>query len=120
MSARLRESATWLHRSTLVRYGLAMALVALAEYLRTNLPPGWAVPHWGVLFMPAVLLSAWFGGFGPGLVATVGSCVIVLILVMQAKLSFLMIEWVDTLLLVVFGVVGLSVSIIAGTIRESV
>jgi K+-sensing histidine kinase KdpD len=108
-----------LRRSLWVRYGLAVGLVALAEYLRTNLPAPWAAPHWAILFLPAVLLAAWFGGFGPGLVSTVASTVLVSGIVSRGKLSMQMLETMDLLLLVVFVVIALGISIVGGTERDA-
>ena len=102
----------------LVRYGVAIGLVFLAEFLLKNLPPEWAAPHWAVVFAPAVFLSAWFGGFGPGFVTTAGSVAMVALLTMHVRLSLRMGEWVDLLVLVVFVVLGLAVSILAGTSRQ--
>jgi len=107
-----------LRDSFLVRYGLAIGLVFLAELLLKELPPEWAPPHWAALFGPAVLLSAWFGGFGPGFVTTLGSVAMVSLLAMDVRLSLRMGEWVDLLVLVVFVVLGFAVSILAGTSRQ--
>jgi PAS domain S-box-containing protein len=49
-------------------YGIAVLLVT-----STMIISNWLTPHIGfpgTLFLCAVMLSAWFGGFGPGLVAT--------------------------------------------------
>jgi signal transduction histidine kinase len=61
--------AIWATRAR-VRYGLALGLSSLAVL-------GWAAvrPYWGPTFhpvtlLPAVLLSGWLGGVGPGLLAT--------------------------------------------------
>ena len=102
----------------LVRYGVAVGAVALGEWLRTSLPEAWQVPHWSVLFAPAVLLSAAFGGLGPGIVATVGSVVMVAGLVIHERPSMRMADSVEVLVLVVFAVVGLAVSLIAGANRR--
>lgn len=53
-----------------VRYLLAVAAVALVVLVRTFLMPvlGASIPL--LPFVPAILLAAWFGGLGPGLLAT--------------------------------------------------
>jgi hypothetical protein len=63
-------------RSLLLRYGLAFFSVALAVLLRGSLIPLWGQgQHPFLTSYPAVLLSAWYGGLGPGLVATALSAV---------------------------------------------
>ena len=59
-------------RDVLKRYGLALALVALALLIRSVLP----VPHGTTIYqlpLAAVVLSGWIGGRGPGLLATFSS-----------------------------------------------
>lgn len=53
---------------TFIRYGAAIGLVGLAFGLDRLLP--W-LEHPSPLFLAAVSISVWFGGFGPGLLATV-------------------------------------------------
>jgi len=107
-----------LRASALIRYGLAIGLVTLAEWLRTSLPQGWQAPHWSVLFGPVVLMSAGFGGLGPGIVATFGSVAMVASLAMNGQPSLHMADSVEMLVLVVFAVVGLAISLIAGSNRR--
>ena len=53
----------------LKRYGLALALAGLALFLRGALPfPQGAGIY--QLLLAAVVLSAWYGGRGPGLLAS--------------------------------------------------
>ena len=56
-------------RSFGARYAFTFAIVALASLARRALVPviGEGVPF--ILFFPAVVLCAWFGGLGPGLVS---------------------------------------------------
>ena len=65
------STASWAHaQSALVRYGVAVACVAVAFGLRLVLEP--TLHDFGVylLFVPAVLVAGGFGGLGPGLLAT--------------------------------------------------
>jgi two-component system sensor kinase FixL len=50
------------------RYGLAVLSVAVALLITRALPSDAEIR--GPLFVPAILLSAWYGGIGPGLLAT--------------------------------------------------
>src|SRR5207247_1458456 len=57
-------------RPARLRYGVAIAAALLAVLLRFALGPsaGHAAPY--ISFFAMVILSAWYGGFGPGLVTT--------------------------------------------------
>jgi signal transduction histidine kinase/ActR/RegA family two-component response regulator len=63
-------SATNTHRPATQRYGLAVAVALASAVLQQTLHPvlGEALPF-QVLY-PAVMVSAWFGGWGPGLLTT--------------------------------------------------
>ena len=56
--------------SLLWRYGLAAILAGLAALASLKLAPQWSPRHLLWPCYPAVMLSAWFGGAGPGLVTT--------------------------------------------------
>jgi|GEM_PF-358008 len=62
-------------RPRLVPYGVALLATAGCLLIRWLLQPvlGDAVPH--MAFFPAVMIAAYFGGFGPGLLATILSAV---------------------------------------------
>jgi PAS domain S-box-containing protein len=57
-------------RSIMLRYVIAVLAVALALLLTLLL---WSVfqPHSSLLFLAAVMFSAWYGGLGPGVLSTV-------------------------------------------------
>ena len=52
------------------RYGLASGFAVLVILTRELLTPVWGLTLSIIVFSPAVLLAAWFGGLGPGLLAT--------------------------------------------------
>ena len=54
-----------------LRYGVAPMMVALGLAIRSLLAPVLTSETVYTYFVPSVLVSAWFGGLGPGLVATV-------------------------------------------------
>ncbi len=57
----------WSKPTWIWRYGVAVLVIA-----STLILSGWMTPHFGfpgTLFLCAVMLSAWFGGLGPGLLA---------------------------------------------------
>ncbi|HEV2845073.1 MAG TPA: ATP-binding protein, partial [Thermoanaerobaculia bacterium] len=57
-------------RSAVPRYGFALLVVALAAIVRWPLDPilGFSAPF--LFFYPALMAAGWYGGFGPGLLAT--------------------------------------------------
>src|SRR5690349_535548 len=57
-------------RTLLLRYGVAVVSAALAVLLREALNPLWSHRLPFLTLFPAVFLSAWYGGLGPGLVTT--------------------------------------------------
>src|SRR2546421_2430454 len=52
------------------RYGVALASAALAVLIRVLLTPLWGMKVPFITLYPAVAVSAWYGGLGPGLVTT--------------------------------------------------
>jgi K+-sensing histidine kinase KdpD len=62
-------------RRPIAHYLVAVAITGAALALRVVLEPLWGTAAPYVLLFPAVLLSAWIGGFGPGALATVGAAV---------------------------------------------
>jgi PAS domain S-box-containing protein len=68
MSSRKSDSV---RQSTWVRYGVAVGSVVIAWLAREALTPGvgpTALPF--IFFFPAAAMAAWYGGFAPGLLAT--------------------------------------------------
>ena len=57
-------------RSRLVAYGVAMLATAVSLLVRWPLWPVLGDRALYMAFFPAVLIAAYFGGFGPGLLAT--------------------------------------------------
>jgi K+-sensing histidine kinase KdpD len=57
-------------RPAALRYGLSVIAVALVVVVRMALAPAWSLAHPSLLFYPAIILAGWFGGFGPGALAT--------------------------------------------------
>jgi signal transduction histidine kinase/DNA-binding NarL/FixJ family response regulator len=57
-------------RSPGTRYGIVLGVFAIAATVRWALIPvfGAALPY--ITFYPAIMLSAWYGGFSPGIVMT--------------------------------------------------
>ncbi|HEX8823536.1 MAG TPA: ATP-binding protein [Archangium sp.] len=67
---RLAESSSW------GRYGLALLATTLAFALQSFLWQ-WLAPSPYLLFLSAVLLAAWLGGYGPGALSTAFSLLLI-------------------------------------------
>lgn len=61
---------TVIRASPLARYGIAVAVAAVAILVRLGLDPVWGLSFPYVTFFPAIMLSAWLGGLWPGVVTT--------------------------------------------------
>ena len=82
------------------RYGVAILTVA-AACLMTWLFRGVVEPTVFLLFLPAVMLTAWYGGLKPGLFATFLSTWVIGFFLLQSRFKFTL-SWTDALTLVVF------------------
>lgn len=95
-------------RSTMLRYGLPLVTVVIA--LLVTLPIQSLVElSGGLLFIPAVMISSWYGGPGPGLLATALS-VLVMDYFLLSPIRELNIGWHYIPRLIVFLFVGLLTS----------
>src|SRR5256712_1803798 len=98
--------------SLLTRYGLAAVLTALAILASLLLAPHWNPRHLLLPFYPAVMLSAWFGGFGPGLLTTLLSALAMDYFWLPPTFAFGMREPGDLIGFVLFLGVGLLISVL--------
>ena len=97
-------------RARLVAYGVAVLAPALSLLVRWPLWPvlGNAVPR--MTFMPAVMIAAYFGGFWPGLVATVLSGVAATYFFTRQVPAYRVTTVDDRLALILFVLVGTIIS----------
>jgi signal transduction histidine kinase len=63
-------------KSVILRYGIAAAAVGLATAVKVGLDPALGQDSPFVLFFAAVMLSGWFGGVGPVVLATIASVLV--------------------------------------------
>jgi PAS domain S-box-containing protein len=68
--ARTPLSGRIIRLSPFSRYGAAVALAGAAVIIRLALDPLWDVKLPYITLFPAIMLSAWMGGVGPGIVTT--------------------------------------------------
>src|SRR5207247_941285 len=101
-----RASSLWV----LSRYGLAVILAGLAFLTSLGMAPHWSQHHLLLPFYPAVILSAWFGGFGAGLLTTLLSGVAITSLYLSPAHSLTIRDPGDLVGVLLFVSVGLLVS----------
>jgi signal transduction histidine kinase len=97
-------------RSRTVQYAFAVAVTGLAALLRTELTPLWGLKLPLITFYPAIVASAWFGGFGPGLTTTLLSAVVVEYFWMEPTSGFALRYPADAIALAMFVAIGLFIS----------
>jgi len=107
---RSASSGDTMHRPTVpIRYLVAAISAALAAFLQRLLWP-YIPPSPQLLFYPAVLFSAWYGGFTAGALTVGLSCLGILYFFLPPAFS-LAVEGIDDLVdLVVFAAMGLTLS----------
>src|SRR5437016_9947324 len=93
-----------------VAYAVAVLATALSLLIRWPLWPvlGDAVPH--MTFFPAVMIAAYFGGFWPGLLATILSAVAANYFLTEQLSSFHVTSVNDVAALILFVLVGTIIS----------
>src|ERR1700716_2329494 len=94
----------------LIVYSVALLAPAVSLLVRWSLCPvlGDAVPH--MTFFPAVMIAAYFGGFWPGLLATVVSAVTANYFLTKQLPSFRLNNVNDVAALILFVLVGTIIS----------
>jgi PAS domain S-box-containing protein len=104
-------------RPALLRYGAAFLLTGLAILIRIPLSSvlGAGVPF--ILFYPIVTLSAWYGGLGPGLLATALSTLAATFLYIEPFTSLALTGISDVVRLLLFIFSGAFISWICGALR---
>src|SRR3712207_3625664 len=104
-------------RPVLLRYGVAVLAVGLALVLQLLLVPWFgtgldATPF--LLFFAAVIVTAWFGGLGPGLVATALSALTSNYFFLYPENSLEIVSFGQGLRLAVFSIEGVFISWLLG------
>jgi len=93
-----------------VRYGTAVAIPLIAAAVRGVLSPLWGDDLPFLTFIPAIVLSAWVGGFGPGIVTTALGAVLGSYFWLPPFGSLRVANAADVLGLVFFGAIGVLIS----------
>jgi PAS domain S-box-containing protein len=101
------------------RYGSAIAIMAVATAVRFAMSPVWGAGLPYITFYPAVMVSAWLGGIGPGLVATAVSAVLADYFWVSPVFSFAIGDRPDAVGLLVFIAMGVLISLLNEAWRRS-
>ena len=106
-------------RARLVAYGVAVLATGVSIVLRWPLWPviGDHAPF--MTFFPAVILSAYLGGLGPGLVATFVSAAASAFFLLRPHFSVAVDDPADTLALVLFTLTGVVLSVLSESLHRS-
>lgn len=105
-------------RSQLQRYGVAILAAAQALFLKLLLVPQVEAENSFLLFFVAIVVSAGYGGFGPGLLAIVFSALASAYFLIPPANSWNL-SWDEILWLVVFVLLGLLISVVAAAHRQA-
>jgi len=105
--------------SPTARYAIAIGSALLAVLLRVVLDPLWGLRFTFTLLFPAIVVSAWLGGFGPGIVATVLCAVAAAYLWVVPPDSWAMTDTSELLGVLVFVAVGAAFSAISEAWRRT-
>jgi PAS domain S-box-containing protein len=109
-------------RPRAVRYGAAVAAVALTLLLQALLIPLFGVgPNASpfMAFFAAVIVAAWFGGLGPGLLATALSALLSWYFFLSPQYSFEIESYGQGLRVVVFALEGAVISLLVGAMHSA-
>jgi PAS domain S-box-containing protein len=109
----------WRPRGALQRYLCSLAAVLLGVLLR--------IPFWNVLsgevpfitFFPGVIVAAWLGGFGPGMLATGLSAVTAMYFFMAPQQTWYLVHASDSVSLIIFLAVGSFITWISALLQRS-
>jgi PAS domain S-box-containing protein len=103
-------SARILTLPAVARYGIAIAAGAAAVMFRLALDPIWGVQLPFITLFPAIMLSAWLGGLGPGLLTTAITAVAAEFYWIEPAHSFAVADNSELVALLVFIAVGVVIS----------
>lgn len=111
-------ASAWSMRSWPQRYGFACAAVVMAVLIDYGLDTGLGFTHPFVLLFPVILVVALWGGFGPGLLATMLSAGIAQYLFFEPLHSFVVRDLRDIMGLGLFVASGAAISGLGGKFKR--
>jgi PAS domain S-box-containing protein len=104
---------------SLAHYLAAAAIAACALALRVLLEPVWGTAAPFVVLFPAVMLSAWIGGFGPGLLATVAVAIGAAYFWLEPYRAWRLARPTDAALLGLFVLAGIGLSLLTEALTRA-
>jgi PAS domain S-box-containing protein len=107
-------------RRPLVHYLAALCITAAFVGIRILLEPWWGSTAPFVMLYPAVMLSAWLGGFGPGILSTVLATLAADYFWLGPARSFEIGSGADAAVLALFMVVCLGMVLLADALQRAV
>lgn len=106
-------------RSRLIAYGASVGLLLFVIALRWLVIPKWSLAHPYALMYPAIVLAGWWGGFGPGVVATLIGAVALAYLWMPPIYSLRIRDVQDATGVLVLVGVGFAISLLTEVWRRA-
>ena len=100
------------------RYVLAVTMAGIAAGANGVLWPDFGLRYPLIGFYPAITISAWFGGFWPGVVCTTLSCSIAAFVWFDPRLSPRMSDQADAIALLAFFSVGVVISALSESLTR--
>lgn len=101
------------------RYAFAILIVIVAALLRGALTPALGEREPFIIFYPGLVLSAWFGGFWPGVLSTVLSAIIAWNVFIPPVYSFAITEPGVAAQIIIFLVSGTFMSVLAESLHQA-
>jgi len=105
--------------SRLARYGASVALLVMVIALRWLAIPDWSLSHPYLVVYPAIIVAGWFGGFGPGVLATLLGAIALTFLWMPPLYSLRIGDIRDATAVLVFVAIGFAISLLSEARRRA-
>jgi K+-sensing histidine kinase KdpD len=99
-------------RSRWTGYGLSAGLIVAIVAIRRLVIPDWSLAHPYLLFYPAIMGAGWYGGFGPGFLATVLAALALTYLWLPPLYSMRIHNVQDATSLFLFVAIGFAISLL--------
>ena len=106
--------------SPALRYGMAVGVAIAAILVRLGFDPVWGIKLPYITLFPAIMLSAWIGGAGPGMLTTVLTALAAEYFWIEPTGSWLVDDKTELVGLALFVVIGVFISLLNESWRRSI